>query len=362
MPDLFDRPDEEVWADYAIVKQQVSVEALLSHFGLGFKPQGNDFKLSCPFHDSSSPDSLSMNRKTGKFQCWSPTCKAKGNVLDFAARMDNCSVSLAAVRLAKLQHLPALRLKEQGKAAEKAKPWAKPAQPGRQTTSSRSAQNAPLQAVSPKTVLPAVINAPLNFKLKGKTPDYPQGVDREHPYAQRRGLTRQTVDTYDGGLCQVGYFAGHYVLGIHNVEGELIGYVGRNLTDEGEKYKLPSSKKGFLKTHVVFNLHSARQYAGAERAVILVENPFVCLWLAQMDFPCVALLGSNLSDVQLSLLTTYFRHYLLFLDGDEVGRTGTEKLAGQLVWHGSVQALKLADGEQPDHLSEACLRQRLISL
>jgi DNA primase len=362
MSDLFDRPDEEVWADYAIVKNQVSVEALLSHYGLAFKPKGNDFKLGCPFHASSSSDSLGIHRETGKFQCWSPTCKAKGNVLDLVAHLENCSVSQAAVRIAKLQRIPALLLKEQGNIAAQAKRLVKAARPEPKNATPLPAQNAAPQTVIPKAKLPVVINPPLSFKLKVKTLAYPQGVDREHFYGQRRGLTRQTVDTYDGGLCQVGYFAGHYVLGLHNVEGELIGYVGRNLNDAGEKYKLPSSEKGFLKTHVVFNLHAARQYAGGERAVILVENPFVCLWLTQMDFPCVALLGSSMSDIQVKLLTTYFRRYLLFLDGDEAGRAGTEKVAGQLVWHGSVQALTLADDEQPDDLSEEQIWQRIKSL
>lgn len=362
MSDLFDRPDAELWADYAIVKAQVSVESLLSHYGLEFKPKGNDFKLDCPFHESGSPSSLSINQETGKFQCWSPNCKAKGNVLDLVARKESCSVSLAAVRIAKLQRIPALILKEQGNSPEKLKRPAKTIKTTALLAAARPSTTTAVQLVGPSIEFPAVINPPLSFRLKVKTPDYPKGVDREHSYGHRRGLTRQTVDTYDGGLCQVGHFAGHYILGIHNVEGELIGYVGRNLGEDGEKYKLPSSEKGFYKTHVVFNLHAARQYAGEDRAVILVENPFVCLWLSQLNFPCVALLGSSMSEIQVKLLTSYFRRFLLFLDGDEVGRAGTEKVAGQLVWHGSVHAINLTDGKQPDDLTETEIHQRVISL
>ena len=59
---------------------------VLAHFRFETKANGQDqVKIHCPFHDDSNP-SCGVNLSKKVFQCWS--CKAKGNVLDFYAKME----------------------------------------------------------------------------------------------------------------------------------------------------------------------------------------------------------------------------------------------------------------------------------
>lgn len=68
------------------------VKDWLIEYNILFKKNGNDYIILCPFHKDSNP-SLSMNKDTGAFQCWS--CKAKGNMATFIAKITNCDMKTA---------------------------------------------------------------------------------------------------------------------------------------------------------------------------------------------------------------------------------------------------------------------------
>ena len=63
---------------------------------------------------------------------------------------------------------------------------------------------------------------------------------------------------------------------------------------------------------------------GPNAEVVVVEGCFDCLRVKEVGYPCVALLGSQLSREQEELLSTHFQHVVLLLDGDEAGRAATD--------------------------------------
>lgn len=74
------------WVKFETVRENLDFAEVLAHFGIQMKTNGQDqVKIHCPFHDDSNP-SCGVNLSKKLFQCWS--CKAKGNVLDFYARME----------------------------------------------------------------------------------------------------------------------------------------------------------------------------------------------------------------------------------------------------------------------------------
>ena len=107
---------------------------------------------------------------------------------------------------------------------------------------------------------PAVINSRLRFKLR---------IDPTHQYGLNRGLTQQTIDYFEAGLClSKGVFSGRYVFPIHDERGKLIGYVGRSIDGSQPKYLLPSSRRGFRKSYLLFNLHRALKKNHSLRVVV----------------------------------------------------------------------------------------------
>src|SRR6185369_17537698 len=72
------------------LRQSLSFEAVLRHYGVELKIKGRQHHGFCPLPNHqgkrNSP-SFSANLERGIFQCFG--CGAKGNVLDFAALMEN---------------------------------------------------------------------------------------------------------------------------------------------------------------------------------------------------------------------------------------------------------------------------------
>ena len=74
------------WVDFQTVRENLDVLAVLEHHGFDVKQNGQDqVKICCPFHEDKNP-SCGFNSKKRVFNCFS--CGAKGNILDFVARME----------------------------------------------------------------------------------------------------------------------------------------------------------------------------------------------------------------------------------------------------------------------------------
>ena len=197
------------------------------------------------------------------------------------------------------------------------------------------------------------VNRPLSFTL--------HGIDPTHSYLRARGILEETSRHFGVGFFSGrGTMAGRVVIPISNERGELVAYAGRAIDDAEPKYKFPT---GFKKGVVLFNLHHVRELpSSGKNDVIVVEGFFDCLKVWQSGFlNVVALMGSSLSDEQQNVLCEFAR-VVLFLDGDEAGRTAARDVASILVQRTFVKIVNLPDGKQPDQLSSEEIRTILGSL
>jgi DNA primase len=303
---------QENWVDFKTVKAAVTMEMILSRYQVNWlRKKDDELRGRCPIHQGEGKDTFHANLTKNAFHCFS--CKARGNVLDFVAAMEKCSVRDAALKLAEW-----FAIKQEDTPAPKA---TKPEGPAGAST--------------------AMVNKPLNFQLRG--------VDSAHPYLADRGITKETAEAFG-----VGYFSGRgsmsgrVVIPIHNERGELVAYAGRAVDDIEPRYKLPG---GFHKSAELFNLHRAIGESGTTGHVVVVEGFFDCMKVSQAGFPCVGLMGSSLSEHQESLLLRRFTNATLLLDGDEAGQRATDDCLvrlGRRLW---VLAVVLPAGQQPDQLS-----------
>src|ERR1043166_7889114 len=80
------------WIDFKELRQRLSFEAVLRHYGVELKIKGKQHQGFCPLPTHPSHEgarrspSFSANLEKGIFQCFG--CGAKGNVIEFAARME----------------------------------------------------------------------------------------------------------------------------------------------------------------------------------------------------------------------------------------------------------------------------------
>ena len=200
----------KLWIDFTALRSRAHFEPVLAHYGLKPIGRGAQQTILCPFHDETKP-SCKVNLEKKAFHCFA--CGAKGNVLDFVARMEDASLTDAARKLAEICAIPLAEVSreaEESKPARKSghRPHRKP-QDAREATTTRKAvpvaqtslcehPDAPQAIVDPRTrlarfsygghplELPAThlvredapseaegpINPPLTFRLK---------LDAAHP-------------------------------------------------------------------------------------------------------------------------------------------------------------------------------------
>jgi DNA primase len=313
------RGQSQGWVDFRAVKEAVSMEAVLRYYQVpSLRRQHGQRQGRCPIHRGERDDSFRASLSKNAFQCFA--CQAQGNVMDFVAAMEKCSIREAALKLQQ---------------------WFGIGEPG-----------------SPAGVLPRSagtegklvrekegFNPPLRFALTG--------LEHTHSYVAQRGIDRATAVEFGIGFYGgPGLMSGRVVIPIHNRQGETVAYAGRAADGRTPKYKLPG---GFHKAMELYNLH--RAIASGNKTVIVVEGYFDCLRVHQAGLPwVVALMGASLSPQQERLLTERFEQVILMLDGDAAGRAATRAISATLLQKCEVIAVAVGDGTQPDQLSPAEVR------
>jgi transposase len=102
--------------DFAFLRQQVTMEQVLSHLGLlgSLRGRGQQRRGPCPLHAQANDTQPTFSAHLGKqvFQCFHADCRAQGNVLDLWAAMHKLPLYEAALHLAETFHLPRNREEE----------------------------------------------------------------------------------------------------------------------------------------------------------------------------------------------------------------------------------------------------------
>jgi DNA primase len=297
------------------------MEVILHYYRIpGLRRVHGQLQSRCPIHGGERRDSFRASLSQNAFQCF--VCQAHGNVLDFVAAMEKCTVREAAL---KIQDWFDVRGNDQ------------------------------CEVPSDETVIESKLvrkkegsNSPLRFTLRG--------LDHAHSYLAQRGVDRVTATEFGIGFYgSPGLMRGRVVIPIHNDRGQVVAYAGRAVDGESPKYKLPM---GFHKSLELYNLH--RTLATGSNTVIVVEGYFDCVRVHQAGLPCVvALMGSSLSAEQERVLVERFARIILVLDGDGPGRMASWKISQRLLRKRDVLTVRLNDGIQPDQLSPNEIRSLL---
>lgn len=316
------------WVDFNAVKRVVSIEMAIAYYGLMLRRiHGPYLRGRCPLPSHTSKSSIQsfiVNTQKNAWVCHSDSCVASrggrsgGNVLDFVAAMERCSIRDAALKLQDWFSVTPVS-SQQIIAATRGDPIYTP---------TAAEEN----------------NKPLAFKL--------WGVDPDHAY-----LAVRRVDSNTAAYFGVGFYSGkgsmedRVIFPIHNEDAVLVAYAGRTLGQSEPRYKFPVR---FRKSLVLFNLHRAIHHG---KAAIVVEGFFDCLSVHQAGFPCVvALMGCSLSGRQEALLQQHFHQVIVMLDGDDAGRRAGAIIAARLVNKLAVRVVEVPLGTQPDQLSADQIR------
>ena len=323
------------FVDFKAIKAAINMEQVLQHYGLldQFKKSGDSLSGPCPIHKGSNPTQFRVSLSKNVWNCFSE-CKGGGNVLDFIAKLEDVTIHAAALKAMEWFGLTCDTVPNSDKGGGKA--------PDMKNEASSAKGPSKTEAADPNAP-----NKPLKFRL--------EKLEREHPYFAERGLSPETVATFDVGYCSKGMMAERIAIPIHNPEGQVVAYAGRWLGEppgDTPKYKLP---QGFRKSLEIFNLHRAIKEA-PEKPLVIVEGFFGCMKLHEWGCrKVVAIMGSILSGAQEELIrkhTTSQSLIIVMFDEDEAGKLGREDCVVRLSRFAFVKVYVFPKPDmQPEHLS-----------
>lgn len=323
------------WVDFKELRRRLSFERVLKHYGIEIIRKRNDqHQGPCPLpkHNGNrrSP-TFSANLSGGMFQCFG--CKARGNHLEFAALMEGIDPDDGA-ELRKL----ALRLQAQFcPEPPLGRPEVKP---------ERSAKD---------ESLPVVVNAPLDFELKG--------LDDRHPYLAQRGFSPETVAHFGLGVAGRGLLKDRLAIPLHAQDGNLLGYAGRvvdeaAVTKDNPRYLFPGTRERLGVRHEfrqsLFLYNGWRMSAPLDDLMVVAGFTAVW-WLHQHGYPSVvATMGADCSEEQATLIASLVKtngRVWVLPDGDAIGERFAHSVLAQVAPHRFVRWVRLETGWQPTDLT-----------
>ncbi len=327
------------WIDFKALRAKLDFEQVLRHFKVEVKRKGHQHHGYCPLpnhNGKKNSPSFSANLERGIFQCFG--CQAKGNVLEFAALMSNVDPKDGAAL-----HRVAADLQKRFCPEAESTPE-KPA-PSPQLSEKKES----------KSDLPALVNVPLDFELKG--------LSRDHPYLLGRGFTSETIEHFGLGYCSRGMLRERVAIPLHDRDGHLVGYAGRVVDDakimeDNPRYRFPGDRKRegtifeFRKSLFLYNGFRLKESLDD---LIVVESFTSIWWLHQNGIlNAVGTMGSDCSDTQAELIVSLVKpagRVWILGDGDNAGELHARSVLTKVSPHRFVRWVKLSEGKQPTDLA-----------
>ena len=331
------------WVNFKEIKEKVPFSEVLDHYSVTTKQKGDQWQGFCPLPghegEKKSP-SFSVNIKKGIWQCFA--CKAKGNVIDFVARMEGLNPENSSDFRKAALFIQKNFINDKSNSEE-----------------TEEENKSDIEEDS----RPHIVNVPLDFQLKK--------LDPNHSYFNLRKINPDTVNHFGLGYCSKGLMAGRIVIPLHDNEGNLIGYAGRLVDDDlidvnNPKYKFPGSREKdgniyeFSKSKFLFNGFKIQEPVSN---LIVVEGFFAFFWLFQCGYTnTVTLMGSSCSEDQAKLIMEKIKPsgtVWLMPDGDKAGEDCACQLFQFIAPYYRVKWVQLSKGIDPEDCSTEQLKQLL---
>jgi len=296
--------EKKPFVDFKEIKQRVAITEVIARYNVELtRVNQTSLKGNCPLpsHASGSKNTFFVSEAKSAWYCHSESCKrnngkAGGNVIDFVAAMDGCTVYAAAKRIA--EWFP----ERASNGTEPAKTEAKAPQP---------ISGNPANPQSGKTG-----NAPLAFSLKDVNP--------EHPMIQERGISVETAKLFGVGFFPgKGSMAGRIVFPLYE-NGSLVGYAGRTTLPASDTNPKWLFGKGLKKTFLY-----GLEPCDPSQPLIVCESLWGPLWFREHGVQAASLMGSEMTDEQERCLDPYAVITVAF-DNDAAGIEKADRVCARL--------------------------------
>jgi len=332
------------------LKSSVDIVSVIGEYVRLRRSGANRYMGLCPFHNEKSP-SFTVHVVHQFYKCFS--CGASGDVIKFVMEKEGISFYEALKSLAERYGIP----------------MPKRSQYADEDSKLRGALLAMHEL------------AEENFRANLRT----QAGDAARAYIAKRGLNAEALEHFglgysdrsgrallrlfeqhqfpvtqmeqsglvgkrqDGSLYD--RFRNRLMFPIHNESGKIIGFGGRALAAEDEPKYLNSPETAiYKKSHVLYNLHRAKEPMRKEDRVILVEGYMDAIGVTSAGVRnVVASCGTALTDKQVAAIKRHTQRIAVNFDPDAPGAAAAERSVDLLLAESmQVRIVELDGGLDPD--------------
>ncbi|MBD2677501.1 MULTISPECIES: DNA primase [Nostoc] len=343
------------------VKLRADIVDVVSEYVV-LRKRGKDFVGLCPFHDEKSP-SFTVSQTKQMYYCFG--CQAGGNAIKFVMDLGKRSFAEVVLDLARRYQIPVQTLEpEQRQELQRQlslreqlyEVLASCAQFYQHALRQSQGQKAIEYLQSNRRLQEETIQEfGLGYAPAGWETLYRYLVeDKRYPaqLVEKAGLIKPRKE--GGGYYDV--FRDRLMIPIRDVQGRVIAFGGRTLTDEQPKYLNSPETELFSKGKTLFALDRAKTGISQLDQAVVVEGYFDAIALHAAGINnAVASLGTALSLEQVRLVLRYSesKQLVLNFDADKAGTNAAERAIGEiaeLAYKGEVQLkiLNLPNGKDAD--------------
>jgi DNA primase len=343
------------------VKLRADIVDVISEYVV-LRKRGKDFVGLCPFHDEKTP-SFTVSPYKQMYYCFG--CQAAGNAIKFVMDLGKRQFAEVVLDLAKRYQVPVKTLEpEQRQELQRQISLrdqlytviAAAAQFYQHTLRQSQGQKAREYLTKIRQFQEDTIQQfGLGYAPPGWETLYRYLVESKHyplQLVEQAGLIKPRKE--GGGYYDV--FRDRLMIPIRDIQGRVIAFGGRTLTEEQPKYLNSPETELFSKGKTLFALDEAKNAISQVDQAVVVEGYFDVISLHAAGINnAVASLGTALSIEQVRLLLRYTesKQLILNFDADKAGINATEKAIGEvsnLAYTGEVQLkiLNLPHGKDAD--------------
>jgi DNA primase len=249
-------------------------EYITSHGVEVVRDDGNELACLCPFHKNTDSPAFYINKQTGLWICFNPSCEKRGSLRDLMTFYGDYR---PMVKDHSIEDIEALLANFHEETHEES--W--------------------------------------DDALESIRVHFPDDIEKVE-YFISRGFTPETLGYFEIGFSPK---KGRIVIPARDEASKLVGFIGRAVDPDAQPKYLYS--KGFPRKSILFNLNRAKKYD----YIIVVEGSVDAMKIHQAGFPSVvATLGAAVTDEHIALLRKNFDTIIIFSDNDHAGFSMRDKL------------------------------------
>ncbi|MBE9007353.1 DNA primase [Fortiea sp. LEGE XX443] len=343
------------------IKQRADIVDVISEHVV-LRKRGKDFVGLCPFHNEKSP-SFTVSQSKQMYYCFG--CQAGGNAIKFLMDLGKQSFTEVVLDLARRYQVSVQTLEpEQRQELQRQlslheqlyEVLAATAHFYQHALRQTQAQKAMQYLLSNRQLKEETIQQfGLGYAPAGWETLYRYLVENKHypvQLVEKAGLIKPRKES--GGYYDV--FRDRLIIPIRDIQGRVIAFGGRTLTDEQPKYLNSPETELFSKGKTLFAIDLAKTGIAQLDQAVVVEGYFDAIALHAAGINnAVASLGTALSLEQVRLVLRYTdsKQLVLNFDADKAGTNAAERAIGEiadLAYKGEVQLkiLNIPDGKDAD--------------